>query len=164
VPQDAHGIARVHVRSWQAGYRGLMPDELLDGLSVDQRRGNWEEILAGRGEVVGFTLVAAEADEVVGFCSAATPSRDADAAPGTAEIPALYVDPSHGRSGSGALLLDAMFDALRRDGWQRVELWVFTDNVRARAFYLAVGLSPDGAEKHDDGALQVRLGADLAPA
>ena len=25
-------VARVHVRSWQAGYRGLLPDAYLDGL------------------------------------------------------------------------------------------------------------------------------------
>ena len=31
-PDDAMEVARVHVRSWQAGYRGLLPDAYLDGL------------------------------------------------------------------------------------------------------------------------------------
>jgi GNAT superfamily N-acetyltransferase len=162
VPQDARGIAEVHVRSWQDGYRGLLPDDLLDGLSVELRERTWDEILGGSSGVAGFTLVAVEA-QVIGFCSAATPSRDADAAPRTAEITALYVDPSRWRSGIGHLLLKAMFDALRRDRWKRVELWVFADNARARASYETVGFHPDGAEKRDDGGpVQVRLVEDLA--
>ena len=36
-PQDAMGVARVHVRSWQAGYRGLLPDAYLDGLRAEDR-------------------------------------------------------------------------------------------------------------------------------
>jgi hypothetical protein len=31
-PADAMEVARVHVRSWQVAYRGLLPDAYLDGL------------------------------------------------------------------------------------------------------------------------------------
>jgi hypothetical protein len=33
-PQDAAEVARVHVRSWQVAYRGLFPDDYLDGRSA----------------------------------------------------------------------------------------------------------------------------------
>jgi len=29
-PEDAEAIVRCHIRSWQAAYRGLIPDEHLD--------------------------------------------------------------------------------------------------------------------------------------
>jgi len=32
--QDARQIAEVHVDSWRAAYRGIVPDSLLEGLSV----------------------------------------------------------------------------------------------------------------------------------
>jgi hypothetical protein len=35
--RDARGIAEVHVRSWQAAYAGIIPDEEFARLSVDQR-------------------------------------------------------------------------------------------------------------------------------
>ena len=35
--RDARGIAEVHVRSWQAAYAGIVPDEDLAQLSVDER-------------------------------------------------------------------------------------------------------------------------------
>jgi GNAT superfamily N-acetyltransferase len=34
---DVPSIAEIHVRSWRAAYRGILSDELLDGLSVSER-------------------------------------------------------------------------------------------------------------------------------
>ena len=36
-PDDARGIAEVHVAGWRWAYRGQMPDALLDSLSVEDR-------------------------------------------------------------------------------------------------------------------------------
>ena len=41
VAGDARGIATVRVRSWQAAYRGLMPQDALDGMSIDRNTENW---------------------------------------------------------------------------------------------------------------------------
>ena len=57
-PADALDIATVHVESWQVGYRGLMPDEVLDGLSISTRERWWHETLSGSGE--RSTLLAAD--------------------------------------------------------------------------------------------------------
>jgi hypothetical protein len=34
---DALSVAVVQVESWRSTYRGLVPDEYLDGLSIDRR-------------------------------------------------------------------------------------------------------------------------------
>ncbi len=51
VPKDARAIAEIHVRSWQAAYRGQLTDDYLDGLTVDDRleqhRRSLEEPRAG---------------------------------------------------------------------------------------------------------------------
>jgi GNAT superfamily N-acetyltransferase len=39
--EDADAIGSVHVASWRAAYRGLMPDEFLDALSVEERAESW---------------------------------------------------------------------------------------------------------------------------
>ena len=39
--RDARGIAEVHVRSWQAAYVGIIPDDELARHSVDQREEMW---------------------------------------------------------------------------------------------------------------------------
>ncbi|HUQ39529.1 MAG TPA: hypothetical protein VM030_05200, partial [Acidimicrobiales bacterium] len=43
--EDARAIAEVHVASWLAAYRGIIDDDVLDGLSVDARAARWVENL-----------------------------------------------------------------------------------------------------------------------
>jgi ribosomal protein S18 acetylase RimI-like enzyme len=148
VESDAAAIAAIHVRAWQAAYRGIVADEILDGMTVERRERMWSELLAGGRDAPATTVTIAELDgAVAGFCTVATPSRDDDAAPGTAEIPAIYVDPDHMRRGVGAALLGAALEGLDQGGWGRVTLWVFAGNDAARAFYARFGFEPDGTSR-----------------
>ena len=160
--RDAAGIAGVHVRSWQVAYRGLLPDERLDRLSVEEREQQWGDVL-GEGDGASFTLVADLDDRVAGFCSVATPSRDADARERTAEVAAIYVEPQLWRRGIGAALLTAAVEELRRGGWHEATLWVFAENANARSFYARFGFAPDGSEERHapSGPAAVRLRAAL---
>ena len=44
-PLDAYGLAEMHVATWQVAYRGLLPDDYLDGLTVAARVERWQQIL-----------------------------------------------------------------------------------------------------------------------
>lgn len=157
VPEDAASIAAVHVRTWQVAYRGLIPDDTLDGLSVADREQRWREALAGeQGPAV---YVAVEDTAVVGFCAVAPPNADVDPEDGAAEIGALYVDPDLWRTGVGRALMDAALRGLRAGGWRWVTLWVLAENQRARDFYSRFGFEPDGAEMihKGSGEREVRL-------
>src|SRR4051794_13185808 len=87
---DAEPIAAVHIASWRASYRGLLPDETLDGLRLDQRTEQWRIWLAPDGDRA-TTLVAERDGAIAGFATLAMPSRDRDEPEGVAEIPALYL-------------------------------------------------------------------------
>ena len=71
--QDAPAMGRVHVRAWQAAYRGQMPDEYLDGLRAEQRAEYWTGVLE-RGPGQTTVLVAEE------------PPPDVFALPGVREL------------------------------------------------------------------------------
>jgi ribosomal protein S18 acetylase RimI-like enzyme len=161
VLEDAALIAAIHVRTWQVAYRGLMPDELLDGLLVEQREERWQQAL---GEGGSATYVAVEDAAVVGFCAVAAPSRDDDAQDGVAEIGAIYVEPSVWRTGTGRALMDVALADLRADGWRQLTLWVLAENQPARDFYSQFGLMPDGAEMTHagSGATELRLRGSIA--
>lgn len=162
---DVAAIADIHARSWQAAYRGVLPDELLDGLSVEERARGWREIL-GEGDDRWLTLVAERAGgDLGGFCSVATPSWDEEAGGATAEIGALYVDPDHWRQGAGSAMLAVALEELNKSGWQDVILWVLPENRAALAFYDRFGFEVEaGVEKREErsGHLVVRLRAALA--
>ena len=140
---DAPAIAGVVVESWRAAYRGLVADEFLDELSVDDRTGRWASRIAAPHASV---LVADDDGSVVGACSSAAPSPDRDARPGCAELGALYVHPDHWRRGVGRALLSAALAGLDAAGWREVTLWVLAGNEAAISFYRRFGFRADGAE------------------
>lgn len=147
-PEDAAGIARAHVRGWQVGYRGLLPDAVLDDLSEAERTVSWRERLTHPDAGGATTRVAVAGDQVLGF-SCVGPSRDPDAAPGTGELWALYVEPDRWRCGVGRALDTAAADDLAGAGAVRATLWVLSSNARARAFYERQGWRVDGATRLD---------------
>ena len=160
---DAASVAAVHVRTWQVAYRGLMADEVLDRLSVEQREELWRQVLSGeRSEAV---YVAVDDGAVVGFCAVVAPSRDDDAESGVAEIAAIYIEPGVWRTGTGRALMDVALADLRASGWCSVTLWVLAENHQARAFYARFGFGPDGAEMIHEGSgeNEVRLRGSTTP-
>jgi L-amino acid N-acyltransferase YncA len=150
VLEDARDIAQIHVRGWQWAYRGQVPDEILDGLSVERRMEGWERELAGVGVGSPSRVWVAERDgQVIGFASSGV-SRDQDAAQGTAEIYAVYLLPEVAGTGVGRAIFAHAVDELRRQGFTAATLWVLETNERTRRFYEAAGWTPDGAAKTDE--------------
>ena len=132
---DVRAIAEVHVRSWQHAYRGLLPQDFLDGLSIERCEAVWSGSLA-KGEA--SVLVAEVNDRVVGF-SAFGPCRDVGAQPDDCEVWAIYVAPDHWSSGVGRLLWLESRQAMIAKGANRISLWVMVGNDRAVRFYAAAG-------------------------
>lgn len=132
---DARAIAEVHVSSWQTAYRGIMPDTVLDALSVEEREHCWRKSLT---EPAADTCVATNDDALLGWISVGT-SRDDDAAATTAELWAIYVAPNHCGRGVGRALWNHAAHELRVRGFERVTLWVLEQNQAALAFYAALG-------------------------
>lgn len=141
IAADAPAIAAVHVASWRAAYRGIVPDRILAGLDVQARAEGWR---TGIQESPAGDLVAvAEVDgRVCGFVRAGT-TPDGE---GAAEIHAIYVDPARWGSGIGGALLDLAERELKDRGCARAFLWVFSANAHARRWYERKGWTADGAE------------------
>jgi GNAT superfamily N-acetyltransferase len=98
-PDDARPVAEVHVASWRHAYRGLLPDESLERLSVDDREAMWRRAFEDPDPKSG-AFVAEVDGRIVGFASFG-PSRDEDVPDGTGEVPAIYVEPAALGTGVG---------------------------------------------------------------
>lgn len=145
--KDAAGIARVHILSWQVGYRDQIPDDYLDSLDIGQRERVWQKWLGveGRDET---NWVAERDGRIIGFAGAGK-SRDDDASGRTGEVFAIYVLGDHWDTGAGAALMNVATDFLR-ERFDTATLWVLDTNERARRFYERGGWTLDGAAKEDD--------------
>jgi ribosomal protein S18 acetylase RimI-like enzyme len=147
LPDDAFAVARVHVRAWQVGYRGLLPAEYLDSLRVEDRAARYTfgradgprtTVAVERGETGGGARRGIDSGELVGFATIHG-----------AELCALHVDPAAwGRGVARALIAQARAD-LAAAGLTEAHVWVLVGNTRAERFYQRDGWATDGTRRSD---------------
>ena len=146
--EDAAGIAQVHVDSWRTTYAGLVPDDYLASLSVEQRKQNWRAILsapAGAGVVYVAEVIPGH---IVGFASGG-PERTGNALY-TGELYAIYLLAPYQRQGIGRRLMSAVVEQLIAAGHRSMLVWVLTTNP-ARLFYEALGGQPVAEQPINNG-------------
>ena len=163
---DVEQIAAIHVAGWKAAYRGILPAEFLDALTVESRIPRWREWVEGPGV---HTLIAERDGEAVGFTRLSPPRRIAPAPKGAAEVTHLYVAAAERGKGTGRALLSRAAEIARSDGYAVLLLWVLEENRPARRFYERFGLAPDGSRRTDlayfgNDAGEVRYRMPLRPA
>jgi GNAT superfamily N-acetyltransferase len=100
VPADAHALASVAVRAWRAAYRDLMPDGLLDGLSVEDGTRRWASRIE---QSEGAGLLVGTLDEMVVGFAVSGPVRDGESE-GVGELYAINLDPDAWGLGLGRIL------------------------------------------------------------
>jgi GNAT superfamily N-acetyltransferase len=160
---DARAIAEVLVAAWRWAYEGLLPEALLDGLSVDDREAMWREGLSdprsGRS-----CLVAEDRARVVGFVGYGPPEEATESSE-AGQVYAIYLDRAVAGTGVGRALFEEATRRLRDAGHARAFLWVLETNERARRFYERAGWAWDGTtstHRFDCAELPiVRYAADL---
>jgi ribosomal protein S18 acetylase RimI-like enzyme len=142
IPGDELDVARVHVRSWQVGYRGLLSDAYLSNLRAEDRARRYT---FGAASASHMTLVATESGVIRGFATIAQAQEDVG--PGAAELNALYIDPDYWGRRMGAALETAARDSMVQRGYRSAILWVLAGNVRAIGFYESQGWQSDGTSR-----------------
>jgi ribosomal protein S18 acetylase RimI-like enzyme len=149
---DAPSLAKVHVDSWHAAYRGLVPDSVLQGFTYQSRTEHFRQSLAADSEE---TYLVEENGNVMGFLVLGA-CRDSDLnVDCTGEIWGIYISPDCWRKGLGKRLLEEAQSLLKSRGYEEAVLWVLERNQGARRFYEAMGFRLDG------GAKDVNLGIPL---
>lgn len=140
--RDALSVARVHVRSWQAAYRGLLPEEYLTEMRAEERAKKYD--LGNRDPFKPQTIVAVERDVVCGFATISAPCGESSS---VGDLCALYVDPEYWGGGIGRALIAAARERMFVAGNRNAMLWLLKGNVRAARFYERDGWRPDGASR-----------------
>lgn len=145
---EAFAIAVVHVRSWQAAYPGLVPQDYLDNLRAEDRAEAWERAVGP--ERWPAVLVADDGGRLAGFVCIG-PCRDDDLdSESVGEVQAIYLDPDDFGTGVGDALMAGALSELAGAGFTEASLWVLSTNERAKRFYRRLGWTPDGVDKVHD--------------
>jgi len=142
VPADADDMAEIHMRSWEAAYKDIMPMAYIQEKNVT-RPALWRRVITDENT----TEYVMQADgKTVGFIGVAPP-RDEDIGEDAYEVSGIYLHPDYYRRGIGTQAMAFAFDKARGLGKTVITLWVFAENTNAVKFYEKCGLTPDGKTK-----------------
>ncbi len=136
---DADVIAAVRIESWLASYRGMIPDEYLDSMKLEESIIHWRtilEALPAAGERI-CVFVAESEGQVIGFASGMLlpePKLEMEA-----ELTAVYLRPAWQRSGIGRRMVQKVARTLQAQGSNSLLVWVIAENAIARNFYEELG-------------------------
>ncbi len=162
-PADIEGVARARIQGWRHAYRGLVPQDYLDGMRPELFAARLRAARPGEPADRVHLVAHARGRGVIGWAHPGVyrPDLRIDEPPGGAgtteearegscgELCALYLVPEFIGTGVGRALMDSSLRWLAGQGHRRLRLWVLRENAIGRRFYDRGGLAADGAARTD---------------
>ena len=140
---DENALAAIQTQSWKAAFAGILDTETLARCTnVDRATAMYKRLLdEHKGN--GYLLSVDGRPHCIAYWDAA---RDAEFT-GKVELICIHSLPVNWRKGYGRQMMDRVLRDIKEAGYSEVVLWVFRDNLRARAFYEATGFKLTGLSK-----------------
>lgn len=140
---DAKVLGKIHSRSWKVAYKGIVPNEILENITIEKRQKYFEKALTKGWEEDAIVFID---NEAVGFICIGK-CRDTDKTDTCGEIWGIYLLPEHWNMGIGSELINWGLNELGKRNYSEVTLWVLEENINARKFYEKNGFKHDGTVK-----------------
>ncbi len=145
VPADAPDMAEIHMRSWEAAYKDIIPMEYIIEKNATRLQ-LYKRVIT---EENTKSFVAQCDGKTVGIMCVAPPN-DKDVGDDFYELHYIYLHPDYFRQGIGTRVMEFAFDKARGVGKTAMTVWVFADNANAIRFYERCGFIADGCSKERD--------------
>ncbi len=150
---DSAALARVSVETWKIAYAGILPQDFLNSLSLEQRTIRWRERLSNP-DTTRFTFLAVDDNaSIIGYAGG-VPEHEGNQVY-TGEIGDIYILKEYQRKGIGRRLMSSVVLRLQQQGHKAVLVWVYTANP-ARAFYKALGGEIIGTKNVERGGITLQ--------
>ena len=130
---DAKGIAKVHVNSWRSTYKGIIPEEVLQRMSYNEREARWMQMIP---EYPVFVAETGEG-EIIGFASGGK-ERSGNYPEFDGELYAIYLLQQCQGQGIGKALVKKIAESLKEMGSCSMLVLVLAEN-KSRYFYESLG-------------------------
>ena len=140
---DSKILGYIHCQSWISAYKTIIPDSILDDISVEKREKYFQKALSEKLEE--DVLIFNESNPV-GFLTLGK-CRDKDSDNFWGEIWGIQLLPSYWSQGIGTELINWGINELKNRAFTKISLWVLEENINARKFYEKIGFKHDGTIK-----------------
>lgn len=151
---DCPALAALKREVWETTYRGIYPDEKLDGYVLQEHQEIFESLVTDPEELL---MLACDGERIVGYMCCGKPRRpfwDYEQ-----DIGLLYIHKDYQRLGIGKAFFEMGRDRIRANGYDRFFIAVNKYNTNAQRFYLAMGgsivhIDPD---REDHSTVQMKV-------
>ena len=134
---DANALAYIQTESWKAAFAGIIDAETLAKYTNINRATEMYKRLLDKNIGNGYILSVDGKPHCIAYWDEA---RDVELT-GKAELICIHSLPDNWHKGYGSQMMDRVLKDIKEAGCSEVVLWVFRDNLRARAFYEAKGFT-----------------------
>jgi GNAT superfamily N-acetyltransferase len=142
---DAQAIAKMHATSWQATYRGLLPDVFLESESKHGRLDHWTTRMRTPSPAGRLVVIVEWDGEPAGFVCAERKPESADGV----LLDNLHVMERYQGYGLGRRLMETVERWASELGETQLYLFVLEGNSRAMGFYERQGCRFAGIETEE---------------
>ena len=128
-------LAYIQTESWKAAFKNIVSDDLLVRCTEINRATEMYHKLLENKKGNGYILEVKGEPHCIAWWDV---TRESDM-PGYAELICIHSLPNNWHNGYGSKMMDCVLEDIKKSGYQKVMLWVFTDNHRACNFYETKG-------------------------
>ncbi|MBO5632301.1 MAG: N-acetyltransferase [Aeriscardovia sp.] len=134
---DASNLAYIQTESWKAAFTSILDAETLTKCTNIERATSMYQRLLDEKKGNGYLLTVDGKPHCIAYWDAA---RDSELV-GKAELICIHSLPNNWHKGYGSMMMNRVLKDIKESGYSEVVLWVFRENLRARAFYEANGFA-----------------------
>ena len=142
---DALDMAKVHMRSWEAAYKDIIPADYIREKSAE-RPALWERILENENTTQYIIKKDGKTAGMMGIGI----SHDNDVDDGTYELMGLYLLPEYFHQGIGTQAMEFAFAKARSLEMKIMTVWLLENNYNAKRFYEKCGFTSDGSTREQN--------------
>ena len=140
---DELNLAYIQTKSWKAAFQDILSAEILQQVTDLTRATAMYKQLLDKNIGNGYILEVDSQPHCIAWWDKA---RNNDM-PDYAELICIHSLQDKWRKGFGTQMMNRVMDDMKAAGYNKVMLWVFTNNVRARKFYESCGFVTYGKVK-----------------
>jgi RimJ/RimL family protein N-acetyltransferase len=138
---ETYEFASCKIEAWQSAYKGIIPDEYLNSMSVEQHAERYKEWMKDQNTEYYFVICNNETAGILVLSKC-----DNEDKPNAGDIIAIYLLKPYWNKGHGRTMMNFAMDRLKQLGYDEVVIWSLEDNIRAKQFYEKFGFVFDGSK------------------
>ena len=143
---DLNGIIRVNVETWKTAYKGVVPDNYIQGFIIRTQDKRWQKQLMNMIEENIFFIAETNKREIIGFAIGGLERSNNPNYEG--ELMGIYIQKEYQRQGIGKALINKVIGKLIKLKVNTMLVWVLENNPY-RAFYDTLGGNVVDKKEHE---------------